>query len=95
MLFIEQRGDDGIETYRLTLSCCTSHQKVRRLCQVEHKDLVGDGLTQRTRQFHGCFLELLGIENRLHRHDIGFGIRNLNTDGALAGNRCDDTNAEC
>ena len=44
MLAVKQRSDDGIQSYRLTLTCGTCHEDVRHLGQVEDVGLVGDGL---------------------------------------------------
>ena len=64
------------------------------LGEVEHEHLVGDGLTHGTGQVHRCLLELLRVQNTLHRHDVLLLVRNLDTDGTLAGNRGNDTDAE-
>ena len=94
MLLVEQGSDDGVQTNRLTLTGSTGNEQVRNLRQIHHEHLVGDGLTQRDRQLHLGFLELLGVQNTLHAHDIRLGIRYLDTDGSLARDRSDDTDTQ-
>ena len=64
------------------------------LGQIDHEHLVGDGFAYGNGQIHGGFLETLGVEDTLHRHDVWFGIGHFNTDGALAGDRSYDTNTQ-
>ena len=94
MLLVEQGSDDGVQTNRLTLTGSTGNEQVRNLRQIHHEHLVGDGLTQCDRQFHLGFLELLGVQNALHAHDVRLGIRHLDTDGSLARDRSDDTDTQ-
>ena len=94
MLLVEQGSDDGVQTHRLTLTGGTGNEQVRNLRQIHHEHLVGDGLTQRDRQFHLGFLELLGVQDALHAHDVCLGIRHLDTDGSLARDRSDDTDTQ-
>ena len=94
MLLVEQGSDDGVQTHRLTLTGSTGNEQVRNLRQIHHEHLVGDGLTQRDRQFHLGFLELLGVQNALHAHDVCLGIRHLDTDGSLARDWSDDTDTQ-
>ena len=94
MLLVEQGGDDGVQTNRLTLTGGTGNEQVRNLRQIHHEHLVGDGLTQRDRQLHLGFLELLGVQDALHAHDVCLGIRHLDTDGSLARDRSDDTDTQ-
>ena len=67
---------------------------MRSLRQVEHKHLVGDGLSKCTGQFHRCFLEFPGVQDRFHRNDRRLGIRHLDTYRTLTGDRSDDTDTE-
>ena len=67
---------------------------MRNLRQIHHEHLVGDGLAQRDRQLHLGFLELLGVQDALHAHDVCLGIRHLDTDGSLARDRSDDTDTQ-
>ena len=94
MLLVEQGCDDGVQTNRLTLTGSTGNEQVRNLRQIHHEHFVGDGLTQRDRQFHLGFLELLGVQDALHAHDVCLGIRHLDTDGSLARDRSDDTDTQ-
>ena len=64
------------------------------LGEVEHEDLVSNSLTNGTRQLHRWFLEFLGVEDRTHGYRSRLGVRNLDTDGALARDRRNDTNAQ-
>ena len=64
------------------------------LSQIEHEHFVGDGLTNGTGQLHRRLLELLRVQHRLHRDGSGLGIRYLNTDSSLAGDRRDDTDTQ-
>ena len=66
MLLEEQRAYHGIQSDRLTLTSSTSHKEVRNLGKIDHKDLIGDGLTEGKRQFHLGVLEFSGVENGLH-----------------------------
>ena len=45
VLAVKQRGDDGIQSHRLTLTRGTSHEDMRHLGQVEDVGLIGNGLT--------------------------------------------------
>ena len=94
MLLVEQGCDDGVQTNRLTLTGGSGNEQVRNLRQIHHEHLVGDSLTQRDRQLHLGFLELLGVQDALHAHDVCLGIRHLDTDGSLARDRCDDTDTQ-
>ena len=94
MLLVEQGSDDGVQTNRLTLTGGTGNEQVRNLRQIHHEHLVGDGLTQRDRQLHLGFLELLGVQDALHAHDVCLGIRHLDTDGSLARDWSDDTDTQ-
>ena len=94
MLLVEQGSDDGVQTNRLTLTGGTCNEQVRNLRQIHHEHLVGDGLAQSDRQFHLGFLELLGVQDALHAHDVCLGIRHLDTDGSLARDRSDDTDTQ-
>ena len=94
MLLVEQGSDDGVQTYRLTLTGGAGNEQVRNLRQIHHEHLVGDGLAQCDRQFHLGFLELLGVQDALHAHDVCLGIRHLDTDGSLARDRSDDTDTQ-
>ena len=85
VLLVEQRGEDGVQTYRFSLSRGTGHQQVGRLGQVEHEHLVGDGLAHGAGQVHRGLLEFLRVQNALHRHDALLGVGHLYADGALAG----------
>ena len=71
MLLVEERGDDGVEAHRLTLSRGTRHEQVGNLGQVNHEDLVGDGLAQGDGKFHVGLLEFLGVEDAIHRQAEG------------------------
>ena len=94
MLLVEQGSDDGVQTNRLTLTGGTCNEQVRNLRQIHHEHLVGDGLAQRDRQLHLGFLELLGVQDALHAHDVCLGIRHLDTDGSLARDRSDYTDTQ-
>ena len=63
------------------------------LGQVEHVDLVGDGLAHRTGQLHRRLLEFLRVEHRLHRHNALLGVWHLDADGATSWDRRNDTDA--
>ena len=64
------------------------------LGQVDHKHLIGDGLTQAEGKVHLRVLELLGVQHTLHRHDLRFLVGYLYTNGALTGYRRDNTDAK-
>ena len=46
MLLIKQRGEDGVEAYRLTGTCGASHKQVGHLGQVGDEGVVADGLAE-------------------------------------------------
>ncbi len=95
MFLVEQAGDDGVQSDGLTLARGTGHEQVGHLGQIDHEDLVGDGLAQGHRQLVIRLLELAAVQYALHRHHLGLGVWYLDTDGSLAGNGCDDTDAQC
>ena len=64
------------------------------LGQVNHEDLVGDGLAQGDGKFHVGLLEFLGVEDAIHRDDARRGVGHLDADRALAGDGGDDTDAD-
>ena len=94
MFLIEQGSDDGIQSNRLTLSCSTGNKQVRDLGQIHHEHIIGNGLTQCDRQIHGSLAEPFRVENTLHGDNLWFGIRYLNTDRSLTGNRSNDTDSQ-
>ena len=94
VLLVEQRGDDGIQAYRFTLTRGTGNEQVRHLGEVDHEDFVGDGLAQRDGELERRLLELACVDDALHRHDAGRLIGHLNTDGALARYGGDDADAQ-
>ena len=94
VFLIEERSDDGVDRHGLTGSRCTGYQQVRRLREVEHKDLVRDRSSIGNRQFHlRLFLEAFGGDNRVHRHHLRLLVRHLYTDGSLTRHRRDDTDS--
>ena len=93
MLLVEQRSDDSVESNRLTHTGGTGNKHVRGFGKIDHVDLICDGFSESTRQFHRSLLIRLAIDNTLHRDDTFFLVRYLNTDSSLTRNRCDDTNA--
>ena len=94
VLLIEKRGDDGVQAHRFTHTRGTSNEQMGNLRKVNHKHLIGDGLTERHWKGHLGGLELLGIEHALHRHNLRILVWNLNANGAFSWNRSDDTNAK-
>ena len=94
VLLVEQRGDNGVQADRLTLTRGTGNEQVGHLGEVHHKGLVRNGLAEGDGQFVLRFLEFLGVENALHRHDARVLVRHLDTDCAFAGNGRDDADAE-
>ena len=94
VLLVEQRGDDGVQADRLTLTRGTGNEQVGHLGEVHHEGLVRNGLAEGDGQFVLRFLEFLRIENALHRHDARVLVRHLDADCAFAGNGRDDADAE-
>ena len=92
MLLVKQRRDNRVQSDRLTLTRCTRHQEVRRLCQVKHKDIVANGLTNSTGQFHLAFLIYFAVDDAFHRNDALFLVWHLDTNRSFTGNWSDDTN---
>ena len=90
MLLVEQRGDDGIQAYRLALAGSTSHEEVGRLGKVEGEHFVHDRLAKRNGQFVLRLLEGARRDAVAHRHSLRVIVGHLNADGRLAGNRGDD-----
>ena len=66
MLLVQQRCNDGIQSYRFTLTRGTCNQQVRHLGQVNHKDLVGNGLAECHWQFEIRLLELAAVDDAFH-----------------------------
>ena len=92
MFLVEQRRNDGIQTNGFTLTCCTCHQEVRHLCQINHENFVGDGLAEGNGKCVVAFLEFLTFENTFHRNDLRFFIRYFNTNCSLSWHWSNDTN---
>ena len=65
------------------------------LYQIDHKYLVGNGLSKCHRELEVCLLELAAVDDALHRHHLWLGIRYFNTYGAFAWNGGNDAYAEC
>ena len=94
MLLVEQRSDDDVQTYRLTLTRSTGYEQMRNLRKVCHEHLIGDGLSEHDRQVVLRLLKLLRVQNTFHRYIMALFVRHLNTDSALAWDWCNDTHAE-
>ena len=94
MLLVEERREDDVQADRLTLTRCTGHEQVRHLGEVGHEDFVGDGLAQGHRQFVVGLLELAAVQDAFHRYHLRLGVRHFDADGALAGDGCNDADAE-
>ena len=94
VLLVEQRVDDAVQTYRLSLTGGTGHKQVGYLGQVYHEHFVRDGLAERNGKLHLGLLEFARVQDAAHRHNVGLGVRHLDTDGALAGYGGDDADAE-
>ena len=94
VLLVKERSNNSIQTDGLTLTCGTRHKQVGHLCQVHHIHLIRNRLTQSNGEFEGRFLELLGIQDALHRHDERFLIRYFNTNRTLTRNRRNDTHTD-
>ena len=58
VLFIKERCDDGIQTYRFSLSGRTGNEYVGHFAQIDHENLIGNGFTQCQRQVVIAFLKL-------------------------------------
>ena len=67
---------------------------MRNLRKVCHEHLVGDGFSEYDRQVVLRLLELLRVQDALHRHVMALLVWHLNTDSALARYRRNDTHAE-
>ena len=93
MLLVEQRRNDGIQTNGFTLTCCTCHQEVRHLSQINHENFVGNGLAECNGKCVVALLEFLTFENTLHRNDLRFFIRYFNTNRSLSRHWSNDANA--
>ena len=91
MLLVEQRGDDGIQAYRLALARCTSHEEVGGLGEVEGEHLVRDSLTKSNRKVELRLLEGARSDTIAHRDGLQVVVGHLDTDGRLSGYRSDDT----
>ena len=83
MLCIEQRCHNYIQSDRLSLLCCTRHEQVWSLAQVEYLDLLGDCAAYGNWQFCLGLTESLVIEHTLQRHYGRFAIGHLNTHGIV------------
>ena len=94
MFLVKKRGDDGVQSNGFSLSGGTGHEQVRHLGEVGHEGLVADGLAETDGQVVFVVLELVGVEDVLHGHNLRVGVRHLDADGALARDGRDDTDAE-
>ncbi len=94
MLAVEQRSEHRIETYRLTGTGGTGHEEVGHLGEVGDEDLVGDGLAEGDGELHLGILVGGTLEHGFHADNLRLGIGHLDTDVALAGDGCDDADAE-
>ena len=94
VLAVEQADEDGVEAHRLALTGGAGHQEVGHFGQIKDERLVRNRLADGHRQ--GCVrrLELVGGDQRPHRHHVGRGIRDLDAHGAAARNGRDDPDAE-
>ena len=86
MLGIQQRGHNHVQTHGLTLLRCTGHQEVRRIGQVEHLYLLGDGIADGHRKFRLGTAEGIVVEHGLQRHDGRPVVGHLDSHGVLQGN---------
>ena len=93
MLFVEQRGDDCIQTNGFTLTGGACNKQVRHFGQIKHEYLIGNGAAQGYREFHLALGKFSAVQYGFHGYHYRLGVRYLYTDGAFAGNRCNDTYA--
>lgn len=94
MLFVQQRGYHGVQSYRFTLSRSAGHEQVRHFRQVEHHRFIGDILTYGNWQFHLSRLEFFRRYDRTHRHHRRFFVRDFYAYRTLARYRGYDTYAQ-
>ena len=91
MLAVEQRGDDGIQTHRFTLSRRSRNQQVGHLRKIERIVLVLNRAADNHGQLGLRPLELLRADGRVHRHDLLVTVGHLDTDRTTARDRGYDT----
>ena len=91
MLAVEQRGDDGIQTHRFTLSRRSRNQQVGHLRKIERIVLVLNRAADNHGQLSLRPLELLRADGRVHRHDLLVTVGHLDTDSTSARDRGYDT----
>ena len=94
MLLVEQGGDNGVQSHRLALSRGTGHQQVGHFRKIEDVVLVLDRAADHHRQFGLRLLEFHRAHGRIHRHDLLVAVGHLDTDGPLAGDRCDNADTQ-
>ena len=94
VFLIEQRGDNGVQTDRLSLTSSTGYKQVGELGQVNHEHFICDGFAKGHRQSHFRCLKFAGVQCAFHRHNLWLLVRNLNTNGALPRDRSDDSYAQ-
>ena len=64
------------------------------LGEVHHEDFVGDGFANGNGELIGALLKFPGIDDALHGNDVRCFVWHLHTDGSLARNGGNDSNAE-
>ena len=90
MFLVEQRGDDGIQTNRFTLTCCTGNKQVRCFGKVGNNNVVANSAAQRNRQRSARLLKSTRLNHRAHRHYLRLAVWHLNAHRSFAWHRSDD-----
>ena len=90
MFLVEQRGDDGIQTNRFTLTCCTGNKQVRCFGKVGNNNVVANSAAQRNRQRSARLLKSARLNHRAHRHYLRLAVWHLNAHRSFAWHRSND-----
>ncbi len=95
VLLVKERDEDRVQAHRFPLARGTGHQQVGHLRKIRHEGLVADGLAQYDGQIIFAVLELLAGHHGAHAHDLRIAVGHFDADGALAGDRRDNADAQC
>ena len=94
VFFVQQGGDDGVESYGFSLSGGAGYEEVGGFGEVEDEGFVGDGFAEGYGEFVFAALEFFAGDDAAHGDDFGFGVGDFDADGAFAGDGGDDADAE-
>lgn len=92
---VEQRCYDAVQAHRLTHTGGTGHKHVGCLGEVGHINFVGDGCAHRHGKMCGGVHVGVARQYLAYAYYLRLAVGHFHTYGTLAGDRGDDTDAEC